>query len=945
MIEWEEAFEPASLPEWFYAFEGAPGKALDDLLFGRVYLGHLNVADPGELLMEWASVLGERGNFIQRLDGALHDWVTENWGRFPPVSAARLAVAWCRVADAVAFLDGLERSAEVLAAYFDDRELYLGPLSDGISRDALGRYLFAIGRHQKDRQLAPFWWQLCDLNDGTPFHHGRYAIAGIQGLPPVQNRRGEFPEEVARALVKLGTALDRLVAEKLLPPSEAEEHFLEVARHTVAAYPFRLRWRQALFPDLAKAPGRLSDWLRKLVPDIDKPLAQSPGSQAVWNPTWQERGQELERELAQNPNAALPRAERLLAEQRAYAGISGDVSGLKAALCALSRGIRAHHPLLAAEWAEEATRWEPWDARSWSHWIKALLVAGNRTLALSIAWEAAERFPENEFVSTQLAQSLMSCGRLTEAEHIAIEGVDRFPGNEFVRTTLFSILRCAQKLPEAERVCEEARSKFKDNYRWWINQAQVLVLQEKFTRAEEVLQDATEKFPREIYPWSFLGAVLSRQHRLVDSEQVLRQAIGRFNDPTAKVSLAGTLRRQGRHRLEEALSLVEDVLTTGQNRHHALAEKARILDDTGKMAEALAVWEEVGTQPDEPFDQLSGFLGETDSAWRQPDAEGGLALFPGEEPGFEPEGRRMPGTRERPSRLETGKRREAPHLPSLDRWAETAKISEARLLRRWARRNEATGESPWPRDLRQKADVLLDRVLATNPNHPKACSEKAHLLIECGLLDEARLFLDGKISLIPAALSLRQALARLNREIARMQQFPFSEERYAELTSPLLQLQERNPAFLPLVHLGRGRACLAMRDGWPLQETAVLRRSLRASGCVRKTCTLLREASTTTAGALTRSKRISLCAWFAKLALLDPLARAGRPRTEIYGNIYDHIQRRLRPGQRLETARVALPGLLLLPPALQPQTVGQGPLRVVKNRFFESRLHPLYGSR
>ena len=141
---WEDRFEPEPVPEWLLAFEAAPAKALDSLLGSRYYLGQLNAADPEELLVDWALLLGEEGAFVERLDEALAIWIESSWGLFPQtVSAARLADTWSRVANVVTYVETLPRAAKALRDRFDDREDFLGPLSTGPSRDPLGRYLQA----------------------------------------------------------------------------------------------------------------------------------------------------------------------------------------------------------------------------------------------------------------------------------------------------------------------------------------------------------------------------------------------------------------------------------------------------------------------------------------------------------------------------------------------------------------------------------------------------------------------------------------------------------------------------------------------------------------------------------------------------------------------------------------------------------------------------------
>ena len=72
-------------------------------------------ADPEELLVDWATAIGDAGDFLQRLDEALPDWVRENWeisASDTSGGAARLAVAWCRLADITAYIGTLHQTAQ-----------------------------------------------------------------------------------------------------------------------------------------------------------------------------------------------------------------------------------------------------------------------------------------------------------------------------------------------------------------------------------------------------------------------------------------------------------------------------------------------------------------------------------------------------------------------------------------------------------------------------------------------------------------------------------------------------------------------------------------------------------------------------------------------------------------------------------------------------------------
>lgn len=844
----EACFEPAPVPNWFYAFEENQRKALDDLLFGRFLMNSINGDEPEELLIDWAHLVGAESDFLGLLDKALAQWVNDNWGRFPQVSSGRLALAWCRLADVVSFVEGLETAAAALLERFDAREQYLGALSDGPSRDALGRYLFAIAHYQKDRRLSGFWWRLCDLKGATPFYHGRYAIAGLRGSPAPDSLKGGFRTDVAMGLVKLGRAIEQLAADSVILDATAEEFFLAVSYHTVAACPPRSAWRQLLTEVIADASDPLGKWLRKVLPELDKPIRNTPSRSEGFrriDPEWARRAGDLEGVLAKSPQDRLSESEDLIAKVRELAERSGDSGTFAGILCELSRGIRRHDPQRAAEWAETATNWDIGEPRTWTHWIKALEVAGEIPKALSIAWDALERFPENAYVCTELIHLLMISGRLQEAEQLALDAVERFPGTQHAYALLASILERLAKYPAAEVVLRKAVELFSNNHRFRVDLVRVLLLQSKLQEAEIEARRAVEKFPSEKFLWNIWGSVLGRQNRLAESEEVLQKAWGLFHDHVTKSSLAVTIHKQGGDRLDEALLLLEEVLGKYPGDVFALSEKARILGDKGEFEQAGSIMQELRRRdPQLAADGLDLLTGSPavdfalqelhDVEPRGAATEGSPTLEPVEGETPKAEDFESGGTPKAPARPGVVRPREPeaewtsrPDLAAASGGSAAAKqhqrellttVSEARLLRKWARRNELTRQFPTPEELRRKARFLLDHVLLQMPNHPIACMERANLLTESGEVEEAQRYLQDRIVQMPSALGLRHALGRVNRELARKQGLEFDNERYETLTKPLLQLRQRSPDFQPLVHLGRGRICYAMRDGHALRN-------------------------------------------------------------------------------------------------------------------------------
>ena len=276
MTNWKEIFGNAIVPEWLTDFDRDPFSAIQAALQGRYYFGHLNVADPSELLIDWALGIGKRSNFVDRLDEALAQWVRNTWGQAIRNSATATAVAWIRLAEIVANIDSLKEAPRILRQYFDERQNYLGPLSEGPSRDPLGKYLHAVARHQEDRSLESVWWNYCDLVARIPWYHGLYGIWGLRRLPPeTEAEHGRFPRDVAIGLARLAVGLYRRSLDGSMSLDDAKTDFQRVAHLTLLAYPFPERWQEYWSDYISSNAVDVVPvkWMRELIPEQAKRAA------------------------------------------------------------------------------------------------------------------------------------------------------------------------------------------------------------------------------------------------------------------------------------------------------------------------------------------------------------------------------------------------------------------------------------------------------------------------------------------------------------------------------------------------------------------------------------------------------------------------------------------------------------------------------------------------
>ncbi len=265
--DWRELYEPGPVPRWLEAFEAHARDAVDALLWQTFHHGPYQVAEPQDLLADWARDLGSQ--LVAPLDTELAAWVGRFWGAFPEhVSPARLADAWSILADTVTWADGLGKTAHALRDKFDQAPEYLGLLSTSASRDPLGCFYGAVAAHQHDRSLAPFWWRLAELPEGTPAHHARYALEGLRGLPaPEGELETGYRPEAVQVLGRLARGLARRAAADSGNRGRYLRRFLALGRLHLRSLPLADHWRRDLGRELA-ARGGQTEWLLRLVPDL-----------------------------------------------------------------------------------------------------------------------------------------------------------------------------------------------------------------------------------------------------------------------------------------------------------------------------------------------------------------------------------------------------------------------------------------------------------------------------------------------------------------------------------------------------------------------------------------------------------------------------------------------------------------------------------------------------
>ena len=772
---------------WLGAFRQDAAGAVADLVWNRFYFGPLNVTERGQLLANWLEVLGAEEGFAAELDAQLAGWVETHWGRFEQ-PGVMLASAWTCVASVVEFsarLNPPERlfaTARALRARFTERERFLGSFSTAPAADPLGLYLAVIAEFQgDDRSLAGFWHRLCDLPDGAPFYHARFAILGLRRLKAATHwENGTLRSEIVLGLLRLASAFDRLVRERGLAESAAKSEFRRVATQLAAAYPNSPFWREHGLAQLLDMPDRPRKWVTDAVRPLAEALRKEQASPLGARPAprrsvqpgfdWVPRAKELANSLQSDGTARLPEVDVLLNEERRYAEATGDTSSVVRSLCYFASRILKVGPTIARQWAEEAQSWDPRNPFAWTTITNVLLRQKDVKRALHFAWVAWKRFPENVVARTGLAEVLKADGRYPEAEVIYRQTIECFPENVVARSGLAEVLKAGGRYPEAEVV-----------YRQTI-----------------------ERFPESAFARNGLADTLRRANRRDDAERVYRDAIDAGHcDACAFVGLAHLLLRQGEAGRAEALDLVDEALRLEPRDPFALALKQRIQGARGAAVAAIAEdW-------DDWANALSDFPSTNQSDPSPPPGDSATLSFETEESAD-----CGPQVLAPVSALPAAAPAQPPPIggslpPKVDPVEFAAILAEASFYRSWAARSS-------PGDAiarRQKAEALLERAEILSPQDAQIAAERAGLLCSHTGVETAGSPLLTELRKYPACAPLLVLKARLDRESAQKARRELSDEALAQLLQAPARLRNLDPALAPLFQLEQGLATLALLDG------------------------------------------------------------------------------------------------------------------------------------
>lgn len=413
---WTDHFLPGLAPDWLAAFEEQPQPALGALLSGAYDLGVDNAMAPDELLVQWTLDLEFEESFVELLDEALSAWIRQLPGE-DVVSLRRATGAACRV---VFQLPELAAANVALRSWVLDLQTLLDRLATDATSEVVDDAMLAVTRSQPDRALAAQWWSLVRLAGDVPVDRGRIGILGIAGLPVEDGeQQGGFREDLAEAIDTLGDALHQRCATRRLALTSAHDRFVDALDTALRLNPFEDAWSVALGRRLVNQDTRT--WASELIALTDEPKPST------------------------TRNASAP-------------GLRADRPARARDLLDESRALRSKgQEELAVRLSTKALEFDPWNVYSWTiHMRNVYYVRGRDShgaeAALPVAWKAVERFPHNVVCWQELGFFLKSSQRWRLAEETWYECLDRFPNDDYALTNLADLLMDRQKVAEAGRL-------------------------------------------------------------------------------------------------------------------------------------------------------------------------------------------------------------------------------------------------------------------------------------------------------------------------------------------------------------------------------------------------------------------------------------------------------------------------------------------------------------
>jgi TolA-binding protein len=406
--------------------------------------------------------------------------------------------------------------------------------------------------------------------------------------------------------------------------------------------------------------------------------------------------------------------------------------------------------------------------------------------------EAMRRSPDNDVARNSLGQVLLAMKRYEEAEQVFREAMRRSPDNDVARNSLGQVLLAMKRYEEAEQVFREAMRRSPDNDVARNSLGQVLLAMKRYEEAEQVFREAMRRSPDNDVARNSLGQVLLAMKRYEEAEQVFREAMRRSpDDDVARKSLEKAQRKS----IEEE-PVVADVesAATGDDGPVSV-DLDRVPLETNRSDESQEVAPEATQKPPssvggkEPREPIPESIPVRQAAIENPQAKR-LQVEPveGSPPGSVLSWRQQ----------------------DLD-----ILLTDAFFQRMWAR---ARGVHPSPGATAGLKEMTQRLFQATTD--PTAAGEYGLLEMDRNQIEEAREFLRLAVRRFPGSGRIRYAFARAEREWAAARQLRLDEDQSADVLRSWDRLPLVDARLTPVVHLGKARAWLALKDGRRVEDGA-----------------------------------------------------------------------------------------------------------------------------
>jgi len=357
------------------------------------------------------------------------------------------------------------------------------------------------------------------------------------------------------------------------------------------------------------------------------------------------------------------------------------------------------------------------------------------------------------------------------------------PWDSYAWTTNVSALSTLGRQREAVNLALQAVERFPENVVARNGLAEVLKAEERFDEAESVYRDTVERFPEDVVARTGLAEVLKAEERFDEAESVYRDTIERFPDDVfARNGLASILKAVGRY--EEAVGLLAQVGKTADEQYEA--------EPTGLEGPTVIA------------ENLERAFADADKTHGSVDAAG-------------PADRVAPEQAVAAAESAEDRSEATPGLRAED---VGILLADAYLLRRWQSRSmHREGQQPTGA-IQDRAQDLLERLMPLIGRDSRAASEAGLLALEQEDLEQAVRLLSEASERFRGSVRVHYALARAQRELARVRQRSLSSEAETEVIVPWRRLSRIDEHCRPVHLLGEGRAWLTLSDGATVEENA-----------------------------------------------------------------------------------------------------------------------------